>query len=421
MNRAAFLPLLLVALVLAVPVSAAGWQATIESHSALPSKFLAVDKDAQKFFIMVQKSPLQVASGLPCVTGQRTGDKKARGDLRTPEGVYFIERRLTQGLNFALYGDQAFTLNFPNPVDRLRQKTGSGIWIHGRGNEIKPSETRGCVVLKTADLKRIQGELIPGTPVAIADSLRFSDKPGAMAKECESMLERVQRFTADWQSESADFFKHFDPEKYSLSSESFAGFKQHKLAVWKSQPWLQVAALDVRVLPGPDYWVTLFKQYYRTPTMLSEGYKRLYWQKDKQGEYKIVGMEWKDAPLDLETEYLRKVRSTVKAMIESWRSSWESGSLEEYLSFYRDEATQGLRAGAAAIRAHKEEVWGKDKPKEVAFGPFELTVHPLGLAVAFTQDYAAQSGYADRGWKTMVLVPDGLGFKIASEDWSILQ
>lgn len=414
--------ILLVAALLALATpAAAGWQALIESHPSLPTKFLAVDKDAQKFFILGQKSPLKVLTDLPCVTGQKSGDKKSRGDMRTPEGVYFIERRLTQGLNFALYGDQAFTLNFPNPVDKLRQKTGSGIWIHGRGNEIKPGETRGCVVLKTADLRRIQSELTPGTPVAIADSVHFSDKSGDMGRDYDFMLRKVEEFSRDWQRESPDFFKHFDPEKYTLSSENFEAFRQHKLLVWKAQPWLQVAALDVRVLPGPNYWVTYFKQYYRTPTMLSEGHKRIYWQKDKKGDYKIVGMEWKDAPLDLEAEYLRKVRGDVEAMLEKWRSAWRSRNLDAYLTFYRSDASQGTRAGVPAIRAQKAELWDKDRPKDVTFGPFEVTVHPQGLAVAFTQAYSSMSGYSDRGWKTMVLVPDGLTYKIVSEDWSALQ
>jgi len=418
-KRTALSLLAVVLLALAAPAQA-GWQASIESHPALPTRFLAVDKDAQKFFILGQKSPLQVLTDLPCVTGQRSGDKKSRGDLRTPEGVYFIERRLTQGLDFDLYGDQAFTLNFPNPVDKLRQKTGSGIWIHGRGNEIKPSETRGCVVLKTADLRRIQSELIPGTPVAIADSMRFSDRPGNTAQDYDAILKKVDAFARDWQRESPDFFNLFDPDKYSQSCGSFASFKQHKLLVWKAQPWLQVAALDVRVLPGPDYWVTYFKQYYRTPTMHSEGYKRVYWQKNAKGDYRVVGMEWKDAPLDLEAAYLAKVRPTLASMLDSWRKAWQSGNLDAYLSFYAPGAAQGARVGAEDIRVQKAEVWSKDAPKNVTFGPFEVTVHPQGLSVGFTQDYAAASGYADRGRKTLVLVPDGLSYKIASEDWSAL-
>lgn len=421
MKRTLLLPLLAALLLALATPARAGWKASIESHPSLPPKFLAVDKDAQKFFVLGQRSPLKVLSDLPCVTGQRSGDKKSQGDLRTPEGVYFIERRLTRGLNFELYGDQAFTLNFPNPVDRLRQKTGSGIWIHGRGNEIKPGETRGCVVLKTADLRRIQSELTPGTPVAIADSVRFSEKPGELARDYDAMLKMVDAFAADWQRESPDFFKHFDAEKYSRSSENFTAFRQHKLRVWNAQPWLQVAALDVRVLPGPDYWVTYFKQYYRTPSMLSEGYKRIYWQKDKKGEYRIVGMEWKDAPLDLEAEYLRKIRPSLESLLESWRAAWKAADLDAYLDFYAPAAAQGQRVGIPAIRAQKAEVWAKDRPKDVTFGPFEATVHPQGLAVSFTQDYAAASGYADRGWKTMVLTPDGMTFKIASEDWSVLQ
>ena len=40
-----------------------------------------------------------------------------------------MERKLSKGLNYKLYGDLAFTLNYPNPIDRLKGKTGRGIWI----------------------------------------------------------------------------------------------------------------------------------------------------------------------------------------------------------------------------------------------------------------------------------------------------
>ena len=62
-----------------------------------------------------------------CTTGQAQGDKQVRGDLKTPEGVYFVVRKRTERLDFEEYGGEAYILDYPNPpVGWLRGKTAIG-------------------------------------------------------------------------------------------------------------------------------------------------------------------------------------------------------------------------------------------------------------------------------------------------------
>lgn len=49
-----------------------------------------------------------------------------------------MEYKIASGLDFKEYGGIAYTLNYPNPVDKLRGKTGHGIWIHSKGLGIEP-------------------------------------------------------------------------------------------------------------------------------------------------------------------------------------------------------------------------------------------------------------------------------------------
>jgi murein L,D-transpeptidase YafK len=419
-RRATFLIAAAAAALLCMTARAgAGWEAAFGSHPNLPPTFLAVDKDEQRFFILSRMSPLKVVEGLSCATGQSRGDKIARGDLKTPEGVYFIETRLTRGLDYQLYGDQAFTLNFPNPVDRLKKKTGSGIWIHGRGHPVTPRETRGCVALNTGDLRRIQDTLAEGTPVAITSSLRLVEEP--TDGEIQEVLDRVDSWVRSWRARSGSFLDHYDAARFARSQgESFAAFGDHKLRVFAAQPWIQVAALELRVLPGPDYWVTYFKQFYRTPQLTSEGVRRLYWQRDAKGELRIVGTEWKLTPLGLEKDYLESVRAEVEGFVESWRSAWEAGDLDGYAASYATGAVQAGREGLPAIRGHKEGLWKTDPPARVGLGTLELALHPLGLAASFVQEYQAAGGFGDTGQKVLVLAPEGSGWRIASEEWSPL-
>lgn len=101
--------------------------------------------------------------------------KVKEGDGKTPIGVYFIQKNLPGATLPDLFGAGALTLNFPNAVDAMRNKTGSGIWLHGTPSaqySRAPEATDGCVVLANAEMNELLR--LPGlrmTPVVIAEKL----------------------------------------------------------------------------------------------------------------------------------------------------------------------------------------------------------------------------------------------------------
>jgi murein L,D-transpeptidase YafK len=277
------------------------WTADIVDSDWSPTRFVAVDKKSQSFSLLVRQSPLRVAQAIPCATGQELGDKFKEGDLKTPEGVYFITQRKNAGLNYELYGDLAFVLNFPNPMDVLRRKSGHGIWIHGRGHPIIPYETQGCVALNTPDIHRLDQVLAENMPVVIADEIQLGGaKAQAVEAEGREVVAATQAWAKAWQDRSEAFFGFHDPEKFAITEgQPFAAFRIHKERLFKALPWIQVTLFDVRAVPGPDYWVTYFIQVYRSPTLISQGVKRLYWQRNADGRFRIVGMEYEETPVTL--------------------------------------------------------------------------------------------------------------------------
>lgn len=101
---------LLLAGLMCVP-EARAWEAVTDG---LPDQaVVAVDKSRQRFFLMEKGK----ARDYLCTTGQAQGDKQVRGDLKTPEGVYFVVRKRTERLDFEEYGGEAYILDYPNPVD----------------------------------------------------------------------------------------------------------------------------------------------------------------------------------------------------------------------------------------------------------------------------------------------------------------
>lgn len=115
-------------------------------------------------------------------------EKAIEGDKRTPLGVYYITSNLNPADLPDLYGVGALPINYPNPLDMQRGKTGSGIWLHGSPSDQfvrAPQASDGCVVLSNPDLERVLATVrIRTTPVVIAPSLQWV-QPDALTGERE--------------------------------------------------------------------------------------------------------------------------------------------------------------------------------------------------------------------------------------------
>ncbi|MGE4292921.1 MAG: L,D-transpeptidase family protein [Desulfovibrio sp.] len=412
--------LLLILILLAGSARAEGWNPIFSSHDQGPELMVAVDKTSQTLYVLGRHSPLEVLKKLPCTTGQSDGDKVERGDLRTPEGVYFIEGRLDRGLDWELYGDVAYPLNYPNPVDRIRGKSGSGIWLHGRGKQLVPRDTRGCVALADPDIHALGQELHTDMPVVIAGKVAWTETPGEDAEVAAELTQEVRAWAKDWSDRSERFFTHYAPESLTDSGIEFNGFRAHKRNIFQSQPWIEVLVDNIRALQGPGYWVTWFDQYYRTGSLTSTVGKRLYWQRDNAGKWRIVGREIASASEDLTDKYLATKSAEVSGLIHSWAEAWQRADLAGYASFYAKNAVQDSRRGSEDIAAYKATLWAERPPSRVGVDNIEIRPHNMGLVASFIQTYRDASGYEDKGRKTLILAPSPEGWRIVNEQWRAL-
>lgn len=268
----------------------------------LPSYVVAVDKERQKFFFFEKKSPLKLKYEFPCTTGQRHGDKQVINDLKTPEGIYFVEYKIANGLDFREYGGVAYTLNYPNPVDRLRGKTGHGIWIHSKGFGLVP--TKGCVAIGLQEIDTVGPLLAPGTAVIVAESMStpniFSHEEKVQAQHLRNLM---QAWSHAWEMRSKKMFDFYDEESYSKATEDFQAFRANKERIFSMVNSIKLFNRDIHVLEGPGYWVTWAEQCYTASNHTSEGIRRLYWQRDNDKGYRIVGMEWLPRDVGMLAEY----------------------------------------------------------------------------------------------------------------------
>lgn len=155
---------------------------------AIPAQFLqlsprnkhaiAIDASRARLYLF-ENTPggLRLLGDYYISVGKSGIEKSTEGDLRTPLGIYYVTGNLDPKSLRDFYGAGALPINYPNPYDLRRGKTGSGIWLHGTPPaqfSRAPKATDGCVVLANPDLQRIISTVeVRTTPVVIAQSLSW--------------------------------------------------------------------------------------------------------------------------------------------------------------------------------------------------------------------------------------------------------
>lgn len=102
---------------------------------------------------------------------QPQGHKSEEGDGRTPEGLYFIDRKNPRS-DFHL----SLGINYPDPSDVARAESlgvdpGGDIFIHGgprpRIDRDGPDWTAGCIAVRNREIEEIYAMVRLGTPILI--------------------------------------------------------------------------------------------------------------------------------------------------------------------------------------------------------------------------------------------------------------
>ena len=139
---------------------------------------IAVDASRSRLYLFENTGKgLKLVADYYTSVGKLGVDKVIEGDQRTPLGVYYITSRLDPATLKDFYGIGALPINYPNPLDLSRGKTGSGIWLHGTPPDQfarAPLASDGCLVLANPDLERVLRTVEPrSTPVVIARELHW--------------------------------------------------------------------------------------------------------------------------------------------------------------------------------------------------------------------------------------------------------
>jgi len=205
---------------------------------------IAVDASRSRLYLFENTGKgLQLIADYYASVGKLGIEKALEGDQRTPLGVYFITSRLDPATLKDFYGAGALPINYPNPLDQSRGKTGGGIWLHGTPPDQfarAPLATDGCVALANPDLERILRTVEPrSTPVVIARQLQWV-APHSVSAERKSFDAVLNAWrSAKSQGDMQRLLGFYAPD--------FQGYRKKPL-----DEWAKVLQAEARALKGRE-------------------------------------------------------------------------------------------------------------------------------------------------------------------------
>ncbi|TNF35174.1 MAG: hypothetical protein EP315_06320, partial [Gammaproteobacteria bacterium] len=224
----------------------------------------------------------------------RAGPKKEkRGDLRTPLGVYFVQSYIPPHKLADKYGSGAYPINYPNAWDQFKGRTGDGIWLHGTPSDTynrPPLASEGCVVLPNNDLLEVGSYITLGqTPVLIGYDLEWLP-PTAWQQQQQQINTVFSNWLEDWKSLNTEHYLRHYSSAFNNGDKDFKTWVAHKKRVALNKTFVDVEASDVSLLmhPNEDVMVATFYQTYSSDNFSSQSWKRQYWHKEKDGQWRIL-------------------------------------------------------------------------------------------------------------------------------------
>jgi murein L,D-transpeptidase YafK len=259
------------------------------------SKFvLLVDKE-KRILTVFERNGEQIKKiqEYPADIGKNGGNKTKRDDARTPEGIYFLEKRMTPPeIPFNLYGVLAFTTNYPNLFDKRENKTGSGIWLHAVPDTVPLTRgSRGCVVVRNEVIKKLADYIkLRETPILIFDHVDYVSKEEHIKRRSE-MTEFIEQWRAAWEAGDIEKYMGFYDKDFKAPGFNFGSWRAHKAHLKTTYEYIKVHLSQPYIVAHHDQLMVKTLQRYESDKHVDYGVKTVYAIKFKDG-YKIVREEW---------------------------------------------------------------------------------------------------------------------------------
>ena len=413
-------------------------KAFANTEGMLPDSLILLPKDNNA--LLVEKSSQQVflysnigteiieRYKFSCSTGEAPGIKVKSGDKKTPEGIYFIKDRYEDKDLSPIYGEKAFPIDYPNFMDKVANRSGNNIWLHGTNKVLKAMDSNGCVAMENENILRLSEFVtINKTPVIIVDTLAMTERI-----KLESQSRLIQEWFKSWESaiNKGSYHDYLNLYDSTYLPEIFWWKKWYDIRGKTSKTIgdFNVSINNKGIYKQNDIYVIIFNM---TLELLEQnidfGIRKLYVVK-KNNSYKIIGDVYqacdntkeckKSSPLVSAADNLvQKIQQgpDIRDITKDWAKVWTNKNMDEYATYYsKDFHSDGLN----------KKNWIKRKKSlaksygyiNVQVSNFRVDKSKDSITIRFMQDYKS-SGFSAIGIKTLIFINEDNGWKIYRESW----
>lgn len=255
---------------------------------------IVVDLDKSRLYVIDNSdSHPRVLNDFFISMGRGGAGKFNEGDLKTPLGVYFVQSYISPMQLADKYGAGAYPINYPNAWDRINGRTGHGIWLHGTRSGTynrPPLASEGCVVLPNQDLLDVGSYInLKNTPVLIGENIEWlSIEDWQQKKDYINALH--MQWKQDWESLNVESYLSHYSNRFTSGKNDIQRWSDHKRRISRHKSFVKVELSNVSLLlhPNEDVMVATYLQSYASDNFNSQSWKRQYWNKEDDGQWRIV-------------------------------------------------------------------------------------------------------------------------------------
>jgi len=397
--------------------------------------FILVEKNSQQLYLYSYdgSSYKQILNTI-CSTGKINGAKTMQGDKKTPEGIYFFENKYEAKQLSAIYGNGAFSLNFPNSLDRLKGINGTSIWLHGTNKDIKPTDSNGCVVVTNKIFDKLTKYInLKKTPIIVIDKLNYIKK-NSYKKETEAILSLIYKTNGALENGTYHDYLSYYSSNFLPNITWWNNWINYKKNLNKYKIFSSIKQYNILILKYKTFYLAVFDQYIK---LKNSNEKKYIGREKKFIEFinkkpRIISEETLEMPKNLSqstryppflmaySELIKKADqetkiTKIKEKVNFWLKAWALKDINSYAECYSEKFRFGKMNLNEWLR-YKKNLNNKYKFIKVTAKNLTINLKNNQCVVSFVQNYISDA-YRAKGIKTITLVLEHKEWKIYQELW----
>jgi murein L,D-transpeptidase YafK len=226
--------------------------------------------------------------------GKNGSGKNFEGDKKTPLGVYTLGEKITQPLS-DFYGEGAFPIDYPNVYDKLLNKTGHGIWIHGTPKDTysrAPKSSDGCIVISNENFNTLESILKNKQTKVILSKLSYDQYFNAENNidKHNNFMSYFESWISNWTLKNYSEYIAFYDANAKYNSKVFEIWSSKKKKVFENTNDIQIAIDNLTIIDYPEeehVKYVEFTQTYNSDLLKQTSQKKQIWRKFNN-EWKII-------------------------------------------------------------------------------------------------------------------------------------